>query len=148
MSTRIEEFVRAALSFEGVPYRHRGNDELGLDCLHLVIVAGQQAGIIAPDFVAPEYSQKTSTYKLLEGLTDSGLLVRLPRWSAAERGDLIIQKFHVRLPGSHVLIVTKRTDVDWWAVHASLLTGRVVTQRIAHRERCVAAFRFAEVANG
>lgn len=136
----IHEFVQIAQSFEGVPWRHRGASRLGIDCLHLVIVAGKQAGLIPSSYLAPAYSRNTSSYELLESLKQSGYVNELESWRQAERGDLLVQKFHVKLPASHLLIVTKRTESQWWAVHAGL--RQVVTQRLIHHERCVSAFRF------
>lgn len=42
-------FVRAARSMLGLPWRHRGRNRLGVDCVGLVVLAAAKAGCRIPD---------------------------------------------------------------------------------------------------
>ena len=147
MRVTASDIVTAARQFEGAPYRHLGRSALGMDCLGLFLVAGWETGLVPRSYDRRDYGRRFEDYRLIEEFEASGFFERLPRWEEARAGDAILQKFHLRYPASHCLLVTKAEGGYWWAQHASSLGGaRVITQRVGHHERCFAGFRFKEVA--
>ena len=139
-----EQIVREARLLIGIPYRHLGRDVFGLDCLGVVLATFKSVGIIPIDVDFTDYSQNVADYELERHLNATPYFGRLSHWSEAQPGDILLQRFHVALPASHLRIVTIREGENLWAVHA----GRrgVVEQRVVHLERNVAAYRLKEVA--
>ena len=148
MSVTRDEFIAAVRLFNGAPYRHLGRSPLGVDCLGVLVCAAHDLGLIPREVDRREYSRNVADYTLVEEIEASGYLERLPQWTDARPGDVLLQKFHKRLPASHVLIVTKFDGQYWTVLHASRASKRVEEVRLAHPERCFAAYRMKGVADG
>ena len=148
MSVTREQFIAVVRSFDGTPYRHLGRSHLGTDCIGVLICAGWETGLIDRTVDWRNYTQNVADYTLVEEIEASGYLTRLRSWTDAREGDVLLQKFHSRLPASHVLIVTKFDGSYWTALHASRASRRVEDVRVAHPERCFAAYRMKGVGDG
>ena len=148
MSVTREQFIAVVRSFDGVPYRHLGRSRFGVDCVGVLLCAAQELGIVPSDADWREYTQNVADYTLVEEIEASGYLTRLAEWTDAREGDVLLQKFHKRLPASHILIVTKFDGSYWTALHASRSSKRVEEVRVAHPERCFAAYRMKGVGDG
>jgi cell wall-associated NlpC family hydrolase len=146
INTTPEAVVAEARKHEGEPYRHRGRTELGRDCLGLLLAVAKATGQLEPDFDYRDYTQDASTYQLVEELSKK--MLRLDDWTTAQPGDVLLQKFHVALPASHIVILTERRGNHLWGIHASRFTGRCVEQIVRHYERIHAAFRLKGVVHG
>lgn len=109
------EVIEHARALLGVPWRHQGRSDRGLDCVGLVLLAVQRAGAIPADFERRNYgrlpgeelARKTGEY--CDELTNS------------EPGALIL----IRWPGvrdaSHVALCTGET-----LIHCYRNAGKVV----------------------
>jgi len=148
MSVTREQFITAVRAFDGVSYRHLGRSEFGVDCLGVLVCAARNLGLIPENADWRDYTQNVEDYRLIEEIEASGFLARLPHWTDARAGDVILQKFHSRFPASHILIVTKFDGQYWTALHASRGSKRVEEVRVAHPERCFAAYRMKGVGDG
>lgn len=139
LDTFASELVAHARGYEGVSYRHHGRSRLGLDCLGLYLVCLWEMGVSVPDF--RDYSQDVATYTLRERVGER--MTELGDWREARAGDVLLARFHVRLPASHLMVVTDAgASAPTRVIHASNRTKRVVEQRLAHVERIVCAFRW------
>jgi cell wall-associated NlpC family hydrolase len=141
-----ETLIADARTLIGLPYRHLGRGPFAYDCLGLVLEVVKRAGLVPAGFDYQDYSENAEHYILEQQLDASGFLTRLDNWRVARPGDLVLQKFRVNLPASHLILVTNFDGTEWWGVHAS--RRGVVEQRIAHHERNHGAFRLKEVARG
>jgi hypothetical protein len=143
-----EQFVSVVRSFDRTPYRHLGRSRLGVDCLGVLVCAARELELIPVDADWREYTTNTADYRLVEEIEASGYLDRLRSWTDARPGDVVLQKFHKRLPASHVLICTQFDGTYWTVLHASRASGRVEEVRVANPERCFAAYRMKGVGDG
>lgn len=57
---------KMAEAFVGVPYKHRGRDFFGMDCLGLVLKFYAQFGIILPDYEYSENWKRNGENRFLE----------------------------------------------------------------------------------
>jgi cell wall-associated NlpC family hydrolase len=146
MISTAHQVVAHARRLVGFPYRHRGRGPIAYDCLGLVLAVCKSAGVVAEAFDFTDYTQNVADYELQQHLEASQYLDRLPSWKEAQPADILLQRFHVALPASHLIIISKREGPTLWGVHAA--RRAVMEQRIAHLERNVAAYRLKEVAHG
>jgi cell wall-associated NlpC family hydrolase len=146
--TSPDTIVAEARSLIGAPYRHLGRGPFAYDCLGVLIYVVKRCALVPVDFDFTDYGQDTAQYVLERHLNTSAYLERLPAWREALPGDILLQRFHLSLPASHLQLITLRDGDALWGVHASNRAARVVEQRIAHTERCLAAYRLKEVARG
>lgn len=135
--------VAAAKRYEGEPYRHRGRNQFGRDCLGLLLAVLKDTGQIDPNFDFHDYTKDVTRYVLEREMNKH--LLRLAAWHDAEPGDVVLQKFHLSYPASHIVIITNKRAGQWWGMHNSLVVGRCVEQRLAHHERNFAAYRLPGV---
>lgn len=145
MST-ANTIVAHARQLIGFPYRHLGRGPFAFDCLGLVLTTLKRAGVMAEAFDFTNYSQNVADYELQQHLEASAYLDKLSTWKDAQPADILLQRFHSRLPASHLILISKREGSALWGVHAA--RRAVMEQRIAHLERNVAAYRLKEVAHG
>jgi len=144
--TTQESIVSEARALIGLPFRHLGRGPFAFDCLGVVLQSFKCAGVLPAEVDFTGYSTNVSDYELEQHLDGSPHLERLSNWRESEPADILLQRFHVALPASHLRLITMRQGDALWGVHA----GRrgVVEQRIMHIERNRAAYRLKEVAHG
>lgn len=147
MST-AELVIAGARALVDAPYRHRGRGPIGYDCLGVVLKAAWGAGLVPESFDFTNYTQNVAYYELERHLNECPYVERLTTWRDAQPADILLQRFHIALPASHLILITKRESDSLWGVHAALRLGGVVEQRVAHLERNHAAYRLKEVVHG
>ena len=132
-------FVAAARSYVGVPWRHLGRARTGVDCIGLVLLAARDAGVELPD-PAP-YAREPQGTRLLEGI-----LGHATRVAEAAPGDVLL--FRMGLYGGHVGIASVHPA---WGVpaclHAYAPRRQVVEQPMDAELRAalIGAFRLPSV---
>ena len=144
--TASQIVIAEARALIDAPYRHRGRGPVGWDCLGVVLNSAWSTGLVPRGFDFTDYTENVADYILEQHLDESGFLDRLSKWDLAQPGDILLQRFRKSLPASHLIIISTVERGGWWGIHAS--RRGVVEQRIAHFERCVAAYRLKEVAHG
>lgn len=119
-----ERFVEEARSFLGVPWKHLGRARSGIDCVGLLLVAGERAGIIPKqEFTA--YSRNP------EGI---GLLLEFDKHCTAKpltdarRGDILITRDTSVLMPCHCGIIDERFG-ELRFIHAYARARQVVESR-------------------
>jgi cell wall-associated NlpC family hydrolase len=123
--------ARAARDYLGVPWRHRGRDRNGLDCLGLVILAARGVGLAVAEPAEP-YARGARGPALVEALAAHCARVPLP--DAAE-GDVL-----AFADGAHVAHLGIRTTT---------LHGRPgVLHAHARRRRVIEEQLIGELADG
>jgi cell wall-associated NlpC family hydrolase len=125
------------------PYRHLGRGPVAYDCLGVLLTVAKATRQIDPDFDYRDYTEDTSHYQL--ELEIAKHMTRLRHWQDAEPGDVLLQRFHVAQPASHIIIISQRVGDYRWGIHASRRLGRCLEQIVAHYERNHAAFRLKGV---
>lgn len=121
MSTLGERMVAAAKALIGVPWRHLGRDERGLDCVGLLVVSARAVGLEVDDFIG--YGRHSTDHSMLDKLTALGA-----RMSVAEPwqpGDVLVFT-DARYPGHCGLYAG-----DGQVVHCSAIRRRVTMDRVA-----------------
>lgn len=103
--------IAAARSLIGVPFRHQGRNEHGLDCIGLVVLACERAGCAAPDIPgitrAPTYGRHINPRA--EELLEQHLAGRL---DAPRPGCLVVFRYpRERAPRHHGLMTESGTFV-------------------------------------
>ena len=87
MATR-SQFIAAARTYIGTPWRHQGRDRHGLDCVGLIVAAAAEIGIVANDI--PNY-RRANRGKFFDAvLAHTKALTELPR-----SGDLVVMRDHI-----------------------------------------------------
>lgn len=119
-------FILAALDYLGTPYRHRGMVKgAGVDCLTLIVCAGQAAGVLGHIDLPPygrEFNLHRGDETYLDGLLGFTHEVELPK-----PGDIALWRFGRCF--SHAAIV-----VEWpMVVHAHVEHGVVLESAVASR---------------
>ena len=123
----------------GVPWRHLGRSSSGLDCIGLVLVAAQAAGVTLPD-PAP-YAREPSSHLLRHGIAAHLDAVPLSR---VQPGDLLV--FNLGIYAAHVALVGHHLAYGQPSVvHAFLPRRRVVEEVLAPvRDALTGAYRWRE----
>lgn len=126
MDTRCSEerarFVDEARKLLGTPWKHVGRGPTGIDCVGLLLVAAQRAGLPAP----MEY---TSYTRLPVG---ASLLVEFDKYCAPKSlldplpGDILVTRDESVLLPCHCAIIVDRDRI----VHAYARARRVVESRL------------------
>jgi cell wall-associated NlpC family hydrolase len=119
----VPQLARAARGYLGVPWRHRGRDRNGLDCLGLVVLAARGAGLAVAEPAEP-YARGARGPELLEALAAHCARVPLP--DAAE-GDVL-----AFADGAHVAHLGVRTTLHGrpGVLHAHVRRRRVVEEQL------------------
>lgn len=87
MATRAQ-FLSAARSYLGTPWRHQGRDRHGLDCVGLIVASANDVGIEANDL--PNYRRANRSEFLSAVMAHTKALSSLPR-----SGDLVVMRDHI-----------------------------------------------------
>jgi len=139
-----EKFIAAARALTGTRWQHQGRSERGVDCVGLLILAAEEAGIIIE---AERNYRRTPNDGRLAYLLDK-YCVRLPKAEPAQAGDIIAIR-HEAEP-QHVAIVTEATRWGPKIIHANgneQMGGAVVEHLLddrwlkSHRSKIHATFR-------
>jgi len=103
----------------GVPFRHQGRDESGLDCAGFLLFL---LGKFGYDFVEVDrrYSRNPRNYKLKELLADK--LVETPK-ADIDVTDILLLKF--KGPPQHLALVTGYKWGGFGMIHSNSRLGRV-----------------------
>lgn len=108
----------------GVPWRHLGRSQAGLDCIGLLWVAAIRAGLTLPE--PPPYTREPQDHTLREQLHRHLDAVPLPE---AADGDVLL--FNMGLYGAHVgLAATHPAYAVPSVVHAHLPRRAVVEEAL------------------
>ena len=125
-------FIAAARSFAGVPFRHRGRSERGVDCLGLVVCAMQAAGREMAD--RPAYGRDpTGDLGAMQLAARAHFGEPIYRaggdLSVLRPGDVVLMRWHQQ--PNHVAIVTDYPSDGLALIHSLVSLGRVVEHRLA-----------------
>lgn len=122
------DIVREARKLIGVPYRHQGRNERGLDCVGLPLLAAHRAGAIDMSDARNDYT-KMPQAELLEAIGDYMIETDEP-----VDGAVVLLKWPKALFASHCAIITDAAQYRDEAaniIHAYGSIGRVVEHRFA-----------------
>lgn len=131
MTTR-QAIIDHARKFIGVPWRHQGRSERGLDCIGLVVRVAHDLGL--SDYDNFGYRRIAEARRLEEEL-DSQML-RVPE-HLAKPGDVLLMQYAGN--PQHVGIKT-----DYGVIHAMITAKKVVEHRLDHvwASRVIRAYQF------
>lgn len=95
MAVTRAQIVAEASTWIGTPFQHAQHcKRKGCDCIGLIIGVFQQLGCLAPDYIAPRYSQQWHAHKneelLMRYALDAGFTVKN---ADPEPGDVLIFKY-------------------------------------------------------
>jgi cell wall-associated NlpC family hydrolase len=115
--TALSALIAAARRYLGVPFRHAGRTDQGVDCVGLILAAARDAGLF--DYRPRSYPRGDA----------SRLTAEIERFAEAvagppEPGDLLLLSVKGEL--THVALVSERGTI----LHAHERLGRVVEQRL------------------
>jgi cell wall-associated NlpC family hydrolase len=138
-----DAIVSAAQGYIGVPFKHAGRSQWGLDCVGLLIAIGNDLGMM-DGYDYTSYGRHIDTNRLREEIERfCAPLHRETATQAAsawEMGDILL--FEFRRSPQHVGILSGASRF----VHACLSTKRVVEVRLdaSWREHLVDVFRWRQ----
>jgi cell wall-associated NlpC family hydrolase len=114
----------AARAYLGTPFRHQGrNPDIGIDCIGLIVLAGEDAGHLFPVFDRTDYGKDP-----VDGLLEEMLRLAFgPPLSDMQPGDIVAIDFkgavrHVGIVGEHPAGLS--------LIHTNMAVGRVTEARI------------------
>lgn len=123
------DFVEAARTFLGVPFRHQGRTRRGMDCIGLVVLSLRAAGVSVAD--RTDYGRTpTAARKLWDSLVAELGPPALTRATPADLqpGDIVAMSWGVA-GEAHVGIVWAHPE-GAGLIHTEASIGEVVEQRI------------------
>lgn len=113
-----DDFIAAARSYVGVPFRHQGRSRAGVDCIGLVLCALADVDLLPAQFNEPtNYGRRPNDARFLRGLEH--WCYRSPR--ALLAGDLVLMCWP-RMPYPMHIAVYSGTTI----IHSYQSIGRVV----------------------
>jgi len=127
------DFVAAARSYVGVPFRHQGRTRHGVDCIGLVVCAARDIGLTLAD--------RTDYPRDPNGLLPLEMARQFAPVESPQAGDILLMRF--RGEPQHVAILAGAA-----LIHGYASIGRVVEHGMdaKWRRRIVAAYRLREFA--
>lgn len=127
------DFIAAARSYVGVPFRHQGRTRHGVDCIGLVVCAARDIGLTLAD--------RTDYPRDPNGLLPLEMARQFAPVESPQAGDILLMRF--RGEPQHVAILAGTT-----LIHGYASIGRVVEHGMdaKWRRRIVAAYRLREFA--
>ena len=116
----------AALRCEGIRFIHLGrNRTRGLDCIGLLVVSGQDIGLLSDDYDTGTYPGMADPARLLGGMKAGGLA----RIDICEPEPGLVMLFRYGNNPQHLAIAT----YDSCFVHAYQAAGKVCVSRLDRR---------------
>ena len=139
---RADRFVAAARELVGVPYRHAGRNEHGVDCGGVIILAARAAGLLPPDWDVLPYSPIIDVGMILDGLRKWCEPVERP--GEPEAGDILLMRILRR--NQHLAIASGGGSI----IHCYTAAGRVVEHPLTGhwRQAIVGIFRWRPAGGG
>lgn len=127
------DFIAAARSYVGVPFRHQGRTRHGVDCIGLVVCAARDIGLTLAD--------RTDYPRDPNGLLPLEMARQFAPVESPQAGDILLMRF--RGEPQHVAILAGAT-----LIHGYASIGRVVEHGLdaKWRRRIVATYRLREFA--
>ncbi len=86
MHVKANEIIDVANGLIGVPYRHQGRNQMGLDCAGLIVVVGQMLDLMT-DEEKRNYPRRPDTNAFTEEMLKVGLKQR--PYGKHEHGDIL-----------------------------------------------------------
>ena len=127
-----DRMVAAAREYLGVPWRHAGRNRLGVDCVGLLVLAAQAAGIAVEDRTA--YSRIVDPAALSRAI--GAVCRKLEPGTPYAPADVLVIRYGAS--AQHVVLVSA-TSPELRIIHAFQTVGRVAEHRLdASWERRVA----------
>lgn len=118
MSAQADAYVASARALIGTPWRHRGRKPWALDCIGLLVLAAQQAGLQAKD-------EKGYGREPWEDRLSGGLRARYgPPVTDWRAGDIAVIRWAKGEP-SHTGILANHPDGGLSIIHSHNLHGVV-----------------------
>lgn len=120
MIVNVPQFIQDVQSLEGIPFRHQGRNQFGLDCVGLIILGLRNQGIHVE---APSnYPTSTVETVLISAIESSGLVTKNSSDQPPIPGDILIFRMMGQIV--HVAVALK----DGNMIHATRNFGvRAVT---------------------
>ena len=88
MHAKANDIISVATGLVGVPYRHQGRSQVGLDCAGLIIVVGQMLGVMGPEAAGTKaYPRRPNAPKFTAAMIAAGLVER--PYGSQEHGDIL-----------------------------------------------------------
>ena len=112
--------VSRAKSLCGIPFRHQGRDEYGLDCVGLPILIGRELKLMNYD--VKSYARRTNGHDFMVYFRESGL-VEVP-WRKRAIGDVLLMKDNMYPCHTAILVDTDPDTI----VHAFASRRKVVKE--------------------
>lgn len=106
------EFVAAARTYLGVPYRHQGRNRIGMDCVGLVVCAARDVGYDIPDMFG--YRRAGDGIAFMRHVRQNGreILGNVP----LKKGQILA--FQQQQFPAHLGILDMRADGQITVIHA------------------------------
>lgn len=108
--------VLEARALEGVKFRHQGRTPRGLDCLGLLLLAGERAGILRVDLERADYGRAP------QAALEERLAYHCEQLEQVEPGAILAIKWPGDTRAGHVAIATPGGQM----IHSYSLAGGVV----------------------
>ncbi|MDX9690350.1 MAG: NlpC/P60 family protein [Alphaproteobacteria bacterium] len=134
----IEAMVQAVIACLGTPFHHQGRKAgVGLDCIGLVIIGANAAGIAVRD--RRDYGRRPDGVSLVQALKDHGAQ-EVPDRNAIRRGDILLFRYDGQ--PQHVALALRLDEM----IHSFAPAGKVVQSTMGDywRRRLVGVYRFTE----
>lgn len=126
--SKINNMVDIARSYVGVPYRDKGRNRLGVDCIGLIILAAQEAGLTTYDTV--DYPRRPIPLDFIRGIKEH--CDRVPQHEA-RHGDIFM--FAEPRHPCHVGLLDVDPSGVEYILHAYALARKVVRDRLTEERR-------------
>lgn len=136
MPTDREILVESVRTWIDVPYRDKGRNRHGIDCIGLLLVAAKDVGLTTYDTV--DYPRRPNPRDFLRGMKSH--LDRIPK-SDAGHGDIMV--FAEPKSPCHVGILDVNASGTVYVIHAYALARKVIREPLTsdRRSRALMAFR-------
>lgn len=108
--------VLEARALVGVPFRHQGRSTTGLDCLGLLLLAGEKSGVLQLGLERADYGRAP------QAALEQRLAYHCDRLELVEPGAILLIKWPGDSRGGHVAIATPGGQI----IHSYSVAGGVV----------------------
>lgn len=141
------DIVETVRNYKDTPFAHmQRTPGIGLDCAGVLICAGRDLGLVAPDFDVPPYTQQPDGHSMLEWL-QAFMGAQVSR-ANMQVGDAVVIRTDV--DPQHLGVLGDYPYGGFSIIHAAnnATPPRVLEQRLmwARNQGFVAAFRFPGIA--